>query len=91
MPPSTQKALFLEKKFGDFVLRQTEVYTPGPGELLVKVQSTSLNPADWKIQKNGIIVTEFPAILGSDIAGDVEDVGDGVSDFKKGDRMYVIL
>ncbi|KAF9555154.1 GroES-like protein [Agrocybe pediades] len=86
--PSTQKALFLEKKFGEFVIRETGVYTPGPGELLVKIKSTSLNPADWKIQKNGILVQEFPAILGSDIAGDVEEVGEGVKEFKKGDRVF---
>jgi len=89
--PSTQKALFLDEKFGsDLVIRETEIYKPGPGELLVKVKSTSLNPIDWKVQKDGLIVTEFPAILGTDIAGDVEEVGEGVTEFKKGDRVYVL-
>lgn len=87
MPPSTQKALLLEKKYGDLVLKDVEVYKPGPGELLVKIHATSLNPVDWKIQKLGMFVEDFPAILGTDIAGEVAEVGEGVTDFKVGDRV----
>lgn len=89
--PATQKALFLTSKHGDLLLEETTVYTPGPGELLIKIKSTSLNPVDWKIRKYGFVVETYPAILGSDIAGDVEEVGEGVHDFVKGDKMYVIL
>ncbi|KAH9481157.1 Dehydrogenase orsE [Psilocybe cubensis] len=87
--PSTQKALLLEKKFGDFLIKETEIYKPGPGEILIKIQATSLNPVDWKIQKYGIFVEEFPAVIGCDIAGDVEELGEGVIGFKKGDRVFV--
>ncbi|KAF8972283.1 chaperonin 10-like protein [Flammula alnicola] len=87
--PSTQKALVLEKKFGNFVLSGIAVAEPGPGEVLIKVIATSLNPVDWKIQKYGILVENFPAVLGGDLAGDVEEVGEGVTDFKKGDRVFV--
>ncbi|KAF8972282.1 chaperonin 10-like protein [Flammula alnicola] len=87
--PSTQKALLLEKKFGDFVVRDIPVPKSGPGEILIKVIATSLNPVDWKIQKYGFLVENFPAVLGGDLAGDVEEVGEGVTDFKKGDRVFV--
>lgn len=86
---STQKALYIPEKFGAFVIRETEVYTPGPGEVLVKIQATALNPIDWAVQKMGVIVEKYPAILGYDIAGDVVQVGDGVTEFKEGDRVYV--
>ncbi|KAF8961933.1 chaperonin 10-like protein [Flammula alnicola] len=86
---STQKALLLEKKFGNFVLGEIAVPKPGPGEILIKVIATSLNPVDWKIQKYGIFVEKFPAVLGEDLAGDVEELGEGVTDFKKGDRVFV--
>jgi NADPH:quinone reductase-like Zn-dependent oxidoreductase len=86
--PATQKALFLDKKFGNLVINETEIYKPGPGEVLIKIQATSLNPVDWKIQKYGIFLEDFPAILGTDIAGDVEAVGEGVTEFKKGDRVF---
>ncbi|KAJ3512077.1 hypothetical protein NLJ89_g3734 [Agrocybe chaxingu] len=85
---STQKALAVEKKFGDFVLHDVEKYKPGAGEILIKIKAAALNPADWKIQKYGIIVEEFPVILGFDVAGDVEEVGEGVTEFAKGDRVF---
>ena len=85
-----QKALFLQSKFADnFVLGTAPIYKPGPGELLVKNKAASLNPVDWKVQKHGMFVEHYPAIVGADIAGDVEEVGEGVTSFSKGDRVYV--
>ncbi|CAA7269474.1 unnamed protein product [Cyclocybe aegerita] len=68
----TQKALLLDKKFGTFDVGEIDVYKPGPGKLLIKVQSAGLNPVDWKIQQYGIFMQEYPAVVGTDIAGDVE-------------------
>lgn len=87
--PATQKALLLEAKQGKYVVGNRDIPKPGPGQLLVKVQATGLNPVDWKIQKYGIIIQEFPAVIGSDAAGDVEEVGAGVTNVSKGDRVYV--
>jgi NADPH:quinone reductase-like Zn-dependent oxidoreductase len=86
--PAKQKALLLDKAFGQFALGEVEIHQPGPGEILIKVQAAALNPIDWKIQKVNRLIDGYPAILGSDIAGDVETVGEGVSDFKKGDRVF---
>ena len=86
MAHSTQKALILDSKFGNFVVDNIPVPNPGPGEILVKVKAVGLNPADWKAHK-GHIPSNFPAILGADISGDVEELGEGVTDFKKGDRV----
>ncbi len=87
MPP-IQHALLLKKKFGDLVLDKIPIPNPGPGEIRIKILSSSLNPVDWKIQKHGIFLDEFPAILGSDIAGEVEALGQGVKEFSIGDRVY---
>ncbi|KAF8150175.1 chaperonin 10-like protein [Crassisporium funariophilum] len=86
--PSTQKALLLDAKFGKFVLENLPIPKPGPGEVLVKVKAASLNPVDWKIQKYGIFVENYPAVIGTDIAGDIEELGEGVTEFKKGDRVF---
>lgn len=87
MAPLTQKALLLNAKFGGLVVDDIPVPKPGSGEILVKVHAAALNPVDWKIHKYGIFVQAFPAILGTDISGEVEEIGEGVNDFKKGDRV----
>ncbi|OBZ79326.1 Protein TOXD [Grifola frondosa] len=85
--PAQQKALFLQAKHGHFVVGTREVPAPAAGEVLVKVEATALNPVDWKIQKYGGFITDYPAVLGEDAAGIVEEVGEGVTSFKKGDRV----
>ncbi|EMD31448.1 hypothetical protein CERSUDRAFT_127335 [Gelatoporia subvermispora B] len=79
--PTQRKALFLTKKQGNWEVGTTEVPTPGPGQLLVKVEATGLNPLEWKIQGLGIFVEDYPATLGVDAAGTVAAVGEGLSDF----------
>ncbi|KAF8643159.1 hypothetical protein AX16_009202 [Volvariella volvacea WC 439] len=86
--PTTQKALFVDAPHGNLVIADREVDTPAAGELLVKVRSTALNPVDWKIQKWGWFVNEYPAVLGTDVAGDVVKVGEGVTKFKVGDKVF---
>ncbi len=64
---------------------------PGPGEVLVRVAATSVNPFDWKIRSGAykdIIPLIFPAILGVDVAGIVEAVGPGVQNFVPGDSVF---
>ncbi|KAJ3994692.1 GroES-like protein [Lentinula boryana] len=85
---SEQKALLLEKAKGSFVVSTVPILKPGPGQLSIKVFAAALNPVDWKIQAWDIIIKEYPAILGTDIAGDVEEVGEGVEGFSKGDKVF---
>ncbi|PCH39331.1 GroES-like protein [Wolfiporia cocos MD-104 SS10] len=82
-----QKSLLLTHKQGPLVVKTTNVPKPGPGQLLIKVHAAALNPIDWKIQAYGMVVSKYPAVLGSDIAGTVEDVGEGSSGFMKGDHI----
>ena len=61
----------------------------GTGQVLVRVHAASVNPIDTKIRRNG---TAFglapPLILGYDVAGTVEAVGDGVDDLEVGDEVF---
>ena len=84
---ATQKAVLLPEKFGELVLGTTAIPKPGPGEVLIRVQSAGLNPVDWKIQRFGLYMLDFPVILGVNIAGDIEEVGEGVDNLHKGDRV----
>ncbi len=62
---------------------------PGPGQLLVAVKAAGVNPVDTYIRQgiNNYSAT-FPHTPGSDGAGVVEAVGEGVSDFSPGDRVF---
>jgi zinc-binding alcohol dehydrogenase family protein len=60
--------------------------TPQNQELLVKVNAISVNPVDTKIRQSP--VEEGPRILGFDAVGIVEAVGENVSSFKVGDKVY---
>ena len=62
---------------------------PGPGEVLVRLHATSVNPADCKIRLNGSALgPELPAVLGADVAGEVVALGAGVSVFAIGDQVF---
>lgn len=85
--PKEQKALILEEKFAPFTLSTLPVPKPGKEEVLVKISSLALNPIDWKIQKYGWFIAKYPAVLGSDLAGDVIQLGEGVSGLAVGDQV----
>lgn len=79
--------LYLSTRISEISIQITEVYKPRPAEILIRIQATSLNPVDWNNQKSGIFLDKCPVILGLDIAGDVEELGEGVAGFEKGDRV----
>jgi NADPH:quinone reductase-like Zn-dependent oxidoreductase len=87
MAPTDQKALVLPEKFGEFELQSRPVPSPGKGEVLARIDATALNPVDWKIKVHGFSFLSYPAIVGTDGAGVVEEVGEGVTNLKKGDKM----
>ncbi|NBD27459.1 zinc-binding dehydrogenase [Paenibacillus glycinis] len=60
---------------------------PGPGEIRVRIKAASLNPADYKMAKNGHPDWSYPFIPGLDGAGVVDKVGEGVAQWNEGDRV----
>lgn len=67
---------------------KTAPYTsPGENEILVKNAAVAVNPVDCKLQELAIFPLQYPIILGSDVAGEVVEVGKSVTSFKKGDRV----
>lgn len=85
----TQSALVISERFGAFKVAQVPTYTPGPGQLLIKIYAGAINPADWLLQKQAPeqFFKEYPVILGLDRAGEVVEIGEGVTGFEKGDRV----
>ena len=80
-------------EYGDVgVLKVADVEDPAPGagQLLIRVRAAGINPGEGKIRQ-GLLHERWPATFpsgqGSDLAGVVEAVGDGVSDFAPGDEV----
>jgi NADPH:quinone reductase-like Zn-dependent oxidoreductase len=68
-------------------LEETPVPRPGPGQLLVRVRTASVNPIDWKMRRGllaGTFPLAFPRTLGRDCAGEVVSLGEGVTGFEPG-------
>lgn len=85
------KAQVIEKFGGPEVFEEREIDRPGvrAGHVLIRVEATSVNPVDYKIRVGSVPAgPEFPAVLHGDVAGVVEEVGEGVSGFSAGDEVY---
>ncbi|KAG2149023.1 chaperonin 10-like protein [Suillus bovinus] len=86
--PDQQLALITPSKQASFAVASRKIPKPGPGEVLVKLQATALNPFDAKVHKDGTFIESYPAVLGTDGAGIVEEIGEGVTKFNPGERIF---
>jgi NADPH:quinone reductase-like Zn-dependent oxidoreductase len=94
-PKEFMKAVIIEKYGGPEVFRFADAPdpAPGPGDLLVRVAATSVNPFDIK-QRTGAYKSfapvKFPGILGGDFAGTVVKCGAAVKKFEPGDHVFAV-
>ncbi|KAM3235500.1 hypothetical protein P3L10_015537 [Capsicum annuum] len=76
-------------------LKHVEVPVPTPkkDEVLLKLEATSINPIDWKIQKGmlrPLLRPKFLFIPTTDVGGEVVEVGSNVKSFKRGDKVVAM-
>ena len=89
------KAVVVHKYGGPDVLKFEEYPDPvaGPGEVLVRVAATSVNPIEYK-RRAGLTKDcypiKFPGLMGVDIAGTVAKLGPGVKSFSAGDQVFAM-
>jgi D-arabinose 1-dehydrogenase-like Zn-dependent alcohol dehydrogenase len=75
------------KAGGAFELVEREMPVPGPGEIRIKVQACGVCHSD-SVTKEGIFpFITYPRVPGHEVAGLVDDVGPGVTEWKKGERV----
>lgn len=89
------KAVVLHQYGGPEQLRYEDIERPkyGDNEVLVRVRATSVNPVDFKLRSGAAkarMPLEFPAILGRDLSGEVEETGRNVTGFPKGMRVMAL-
>ncbi len=90
------KAIVLHEYGGPEVLKYEHALRPEPKEdqILVRVIAAGVNPVDGMIRSGMFAKHEkaaFPMILGGDIAGVVENVGNKIAKFKTGDPVFAYL
>ena len=72
-----------------FEIQEVPKPKPKPHQVLVRVHATSLNPVDYQTRRGDYQnLVKLPAILGVDISGVIEAVGESVTTFKVGDQVY---
>jgi NADPH:quinone reductase-like Zn-dependent oxidoreductase len=83
----------LLNSYGDvdqFVIADAPMPTPQPGEVLIKIEASAVNPFDLILRQGFMaqyIPLPLPAILGGDAAGTIAALGAGVTEFAVGDRV----
>ncbi|GKT51118.1 dehydrogenase azaJ [Colletotrichum spaethianum] len=90
--PANRAAWLTGKKVKPLEVRSAPYTAPGENEIVVHNRAVAINPVDWIKQEIGDFMYEwvkYPMILGNDIAGEVVEVGSGISAkrFKVGDRV----
>lgn len=63
-------------------VQEMPVPTPGAGEVLIKVRAAGVNPVDWKVAARRV-----GQVAGTDVAGVIDTLGDGVTGWKVGDQV----
>jgi NADPH2:quinone reductase len=86
----TMQAAILDSPGAAFRIGPMPRPTPQPGQVLVRIEASAVNPLDIKIRAGQAAHARqpLPAVLGIDLAGIVDGVGDGVTAFRHGDEVY---
>src|SRR5271166_5820419 len=83
------KVAQVPKPGADFQIVEREIPTPGAGHVRIKVQACGVCHSDVLTKEGAWPGIEYPRVPGHEVAGIVDEVGDGVSEWKKGQRAGV--
>jgi NADPH:quinone reductase-like Zn-dependent oxidoreductase len=86
----TNSAAWLDAPYRTLVVRPAPYTSAGAGEIVVRVRAVAVNPLDLVKQSTGNLMygwLPYPSVLGEDVAGEVVEVGAGVTRFAVGDRV----
>lgn len=86
------RALMVDTADGPLRLVSLERPVAGAGQVLVRIKASGVNPLDLKIRAGQAAHARqpLPAVLGLDLAGVIESVGEGVQGWAPGDEVYAL-
>ncbi len=87
---NTMQAAILDVHGGAFRIGDVSLPEPAPNEVRVRIAASGVNPLDTKIHLGQAAHARhpLPAILGLDLAGTIDAIGDRVTRFRHGDHVY---
>ena len=85
----TMKIAQISNPGGDFQIVEREIPEPGEGHVRIKVQACGVCHSDVLTKEGAWPGIEYPRVPGHEVAGVIDEVGDGVSEWKKGQRVGV--
>lgn len=80
------KSAVLHRVGGPFAIEEVELLPPRTGEVRVRLKAAGLCHSDWHFV-HGLLERELPVILGHEGAGVIEEVGEGVTTLRRGQRV----
>ena len=83
------KVAQISKPGGDFEIVEREIPKPGAGHVRIKVQACGVCHSDMLTKEGAWPGIQYPRIPGHEVAGLVDELGAGVSEWKKGQRVGV--
>jgi NADPH:quinone reductase-like Zn-dependent oxidoreductase len=86
----TNSAAWMRAKYGQLEVGPAPYTPPGKNQIVVRNHAVAINPLDWIIQVAGPVAYRwltYPTVIGSDVAGEVVEVGEAVTRFRVGDRV----
>ena len=86
--PQSFKAAIVDIPQALNIIRDRSLGPLESGKVQIKITATAINPVDWKMRDDGIIINEYPAVLGSDAAGIIVSKGSQISTLSVGDRVF---
>jgi NADPH:quinone reductase-like Zn-dependent oxidoreductase len=86
----SNSAAWLTKVRNDLEVKSAPYTSPAEHQIVIKNKAVAINPVDWGVQAKGDVIfpwLSYPYIGGSDVAGEIFEIGSGVTRFKVGDRV----
>lgn len=89
--PETMRAVVITAYGGSLSAATRPVPRPGPGEALIRVRASGLCSTDIHLLSGRQPLGELPRIVGHELAGDVVELGEGVTRWRTGDRVTAAI
>src|SRR5213594_4952088 len=83
------KVAQIPKAGADFQIVEREIPTPGVGHVRIKVQACGICHSDVLTKEGGLPGIQYPRVPGHEVAGTIDELGAGVSEWKQGQRIGV--